>query len=125
MAFINNVDELQALLNACSSTSEWEMFYLAVKIGYIYIYTRFQKGFHIERYIDRYILLFSCTCARVHFSPVIVQLVKKLASTIIFFFDGFFFSNLKRTCRFEFFGFFFLEKCMRSAIQICNGELYG
>ena len=22
---------------------------------YIYIYTRFQKGFHIERYIDRYI----------------------------------------------------------------------
>ena len=33
---------------------------------YIYIYTRFQKGFHIERYIDRYILLISCTCARVH-----------------------------------------------------------
>ena len=27
---------------------------------YIYIYTRFQKGFHMERYIDRYILLFSC-----------------------------------------------------------------
>ena len=49
---------------------------------YIYIYTRFQKGFHIERYIDRYILLFSCTCARVHFSLVIVQLVKNLGSTI-------------------------------------------
>ena len=27
---------------------------------YVYIYTRFQKGFHMERYIDRYILLFSC-----------------------------------------------------------------
>ena len=49
---------------------------------YIYIYTRFQKGFHIERYIDRYILLFSCTCARAHFSLLIVQLVKKLVSTI-------------------------------------------
>ena len=33
---------------------------------YVYIYTRFQKGFHTETYIDRYILLFSCTCARVH-----------------------------------------------------------
>ena len=55
----------------------------------IYIYTRFQKGFHIERYMDRYILLFSCTCARVHFSLVIVQLVKN--STINFFFVGFFF----------------------------------
>ena len=43
---------------------------------YIYIYTHFQKGFHTERYIDRYILLFSCTCARVYFSLVIVQLVK-------------------------------------------------
>ena len=29
-----------------------------------------------QRYMDTYILLFSCTCARVHFSPVIVQLVK-------------------------------------------------
>ena len=29
-----------------------------------------------ERYIVRYILLFLCTCARVHFSLVIVQLVK-------------------------------------------------
>ena len=60
----------------------------------IYIYSRFQKRFHMERYIDIYIyiyiLLFSCTCARVHFSLVIVQLVKKLGSTIIFFFVGFF-----------------------------------
>ena len=41
--------------------------YIKISIyQYIYIYTRFQKGFHIERYIDRYILLFSCTCARVH-----------------------------------------------------------
>ena len=60
------------------------------KYIYIYIYTRFQKGFHIERYIDRYILLFSCTCARVHFSFAIVQLVKNLGSTINFFFVGFF-----------------------------------
>ena len=56
---------------------------------YIYIYTRFQKGFHIERYIDRYMLLFSCTCARVHFSLVIVQLVKKLGSTMNFLFVRF------------------------------------
>ena len=57
---------------------------------YIYIYTLFQKGFHIERDLDRYLLLFSCTCARVHFSFGIVQLVKKLGSTIHFFFVGFF-----------------------------------
>ena len=56
---------------------------------YIYIHTRFQKGFHIERYIDRYMLLFSCTCARVHFSLVIVQLVKKLGSTMRFLFVRF------------------------------------
>ena len=29
------VDELQALLNACSTTREWEIFYLALKTGYI------------------------------------------------------------------------------------------
>ena len=70
-----------------------------------HIYTRFQKGFHIERYIDRYILLFSCTCARVHFSVAIVQRVKKSR-----FNDKFFLrrvlklcSNLKRTCRLSFF----------------------
>ena len=55
----------------------------------VHIYTRFQKGLHIERYIDRYILLFSCMCASVHFSLVIVQLVKKLGSMINFFFVGF------------------------------------
>ena len=43
-------------------------------------------------YIDRYILLFSCTCARVHFSHVIVQLVKKLSSKINFLFVRFFVS---------------------------------
>ena len=42
----------------------------------------FSKRFSLERYIDRYILLFTCTCARVHFSFAIVQLVKKLGSTI-------------------------------------------
>ena len=56
---------------------------------FIYIYTRFQKGFHIERYIDRYILLFSCTCALEHFSLLIVQLVKKLGSTMNFVFVRF------------------------------------
>ena len=41
---------------------------------------------NIDIYI--YILLFSCTCARVHFSPVIVQLVKKLEKnmSLTFFF---------------------------------------
>ena len=57
----------------------------------MYIYSRFQKRFHMERYIDVYILLFSCTCARVHFSLVIVQLVKKLGSTINFSSSGFLF----------------------------------
>ena len=36
MAFITNVREFQALLDACSSTREWEMFFLALKLGYIY-----------------------------------------------------------------------------------------
>ena len=86
---------------------------------YIYIYTRFQKGFHIERYIDRYILLFSCTCARVHFSFAIVQLVKNLGSTINFFFVWFFVPIWK-----EHVVWVFLEKSIRPAIQICNGELF-
>ena len=87
---------------------------------YIYnIYTRFQKGFHIERYIDKYILLFSCTCARVHFSFAIVQLVKNLGSTINFFFVGFFVPIWKKHVVWV-----FLEKSIRPTIQICNGELY-
>ena len=57
---------------------------------YIYIYTRFQKGFHMERYIDRYILLFCCTCARVHFSLVIVRHVKNLVLMRNFLSAGFF-----------------------------------
>ena len=44
---------------------------------YIY-YTRFQKGFHIERYIDRYIPLFSYTCARVHLHLLLSNLWKNL-----------------------------------------------
>ena len=35
MAFVTDVREFQALLDACSSTCEWEIFYLALKIGYI------------------------------------------------------------------------------------------
>ena len=75
--------------------------------------TRFQKGFHIERYI----LLFSCTCARVHFSFAIVQLVKNLGSTINFFFVGFFVPIWKEHVVWAF-------KSIRPAIKICNGELY-
>ena len=59
---------------------------------------------------------FLATCVRVHFSLVIVQLVKKLGSTINFFFVGFFLFQFD-------FCVFFLEKCMRPAIQICNDEL--
>ena len=70
----------------CKKTKVYISIYISLYIKtffktgvYIYIYytyTRFQKGFHAERYIDRYILLFPCTCTRVHFSLVIVQLVK-------------------------------------------------
>ena len=67
-----------------------ELHYPMIQFLINIIYTRFQKGFHIERYIDTYILLFSCTCARVQFSFAIVQLVKKLGSTINVFFVGFF-----------------------------------
>ena len=35
MASITDVNELQALLDACSSTRDWEIFYLALKLGYI------------------------------------------------------------------------------------------
>ena len=63
--------------------SYWICKNMAIEISLIYllyilyIYRPFQKGFHIERYIDRYILLFSCTCARVYFLLAIVQLVKE------------------------------------------------
>ena len=49
-----------------------------IRYIYIYMYTRFQKGFHIERYIDRYILLFSCTCAREHLHLLLSNLWKNL-----------------------------------------------
>ena len=67
---------------------------------YIYIYTRFQKGFHMERYIDRYILLFSCTCARVHFSLVIVQHVKNLVFMRNFLYRVLCFTNAVWICSF-------------------------
>ena len=35
MAFITEVNELQALLDACSSTRDWEIEYLALKLGYM------------------------------------------------------------------------------------------
>ena len=91
---------------------------------YIYIYTRFQKGFHTERYIDRYIFLFSCTSARVYFSLVIYcPTCEKVGSKINFSIVGFFVPIWHVV--WVFFFFFFLEKYMRPAIQICNGELYG
>ena len=82
---------------------------------YIYIYTRFQKGFHIERYIDRYILLFSCTCARVHFSffTCYCPTCEKLGSTINFFFVGFFVPISKEHV--------FYACALR--YKFCNGEL--
>ena len=49
----------------------------------------------MERYIERYILLFSCTCARVHFSFVIVQHVKNLVLMRNFLSVGFFVSLWK------------------------------
>ena len=67
---------------------------------YIYIYTPVFKKVFIERDIDRYIVLFCCTCARAHFSLRIVQLVKKLASTINSLFVRFFvpICQYKREC---------------------------
>ena len=35
MAFVTDVREFQAPLDACSSTREWEIFYLALNIEYI------------------------------------------------------------------------------------------
>ena len=48
----------------------------------IYIHPFSKRFFHRERYIDRHIVLLCCTCSRAHFSLLIVQLVKKLSSTI-------------------------------------------
>ena len=50
----------------------------------------YSERFSWERYIGRYVLWFSCKCARVHFSLVIAQPLKKFGSTISFFFVGFF-----------------------------------
>ena len=88
---------------------------------YIYIYSRFQKRFHMERYIDIYILLLSCTCARA-FVTCYCPTCEKPRFNDKFFLRRVFCSNLKRTCCFA---FFFLEKCMRPATQICNDELYS
>ena len=66
---------------------------------YIYIYTRFQKGFHIERYIDRYIVLFSCTCAGCAFFNSYCPTCEKPRFNDKFFLRRVLCSNLKRTCR--------------------------
>ena len=60
-----------------------------------------KKDFHIEIYIDRYILLFCCTCARVHFSFAIVQPVKNLVQRQILSSSGslFQFVNKKENAR--------------------------
>ena len=61
---------------------------LTTKNGCIYIFTPVFKKVFI--WIDRYILLFSCTCVRVHFSLVIVQHVKNLVLMRNFLSVGFF-----------------------------------
>ena len=50
----------------------------------------------------------------------VVQLVKKNWVNDNFFLRRVLCSNLKRTCRLNFF-----RKCMRPAMQICNSELKG
>ena len=60
--------------------------------------------------------------ARVHFSLVIVQLVKKLRSPTIFPSSGSLF-QLGKNMSLEF--FLSLGKCMRPATQICDDELFG
>jgi len=75
----------------------------------------------MERYIDIYILLLSCTCARA-FVTCYCPTCEKPRFNDKFFLRRVFCSNLKRTCCFA---FFFLEKCMRPATQFCNDELYS
>ena len=89
---------------------------------YIYIYHPFSKRFSY-REIYRYIYIL-CSFAR---APVCIfhLLLSNLWKTRFndkFFRRRVFCSNL--TCHFELFCFF-LEKYMRPAIQICNGELYS
>ena len=56
-----------------------------------YIYTRFQKGFHVERYIDRYIYTFVFLHVRpCAFFTCYCPTCEKLGSTINFFVVGFF-----------------------------------
>ena len=40
MAFVTDVREFQALLGACSSTREWEIFYLALNINKTHTHTQ-------------------------------------------------------------------------------------
>ena len=84
--------------------------YLSILATQSFMLHEKQKGFHIEIYrqIYIYIDIYFCSLAR---APVCIYTCycptcEKLGSTIDLFFVGFFFSNLKRTYRFEFFVFF-------------------
>ena len=57
---------------------------------YLSIYLSIWKPFWKRVYMDRFVVLFCCTCARAYFSLLIVQLVKKLGSTINSLFFRFF-----------------------------------
>ena len=59
--------------------------------GIIVKYTRFQKGFHIERYIDRYIYFCFLTRAPVCIYTCYCLTGEKLGSTINFLFVRFLF----------------------------------
>ena len=66
MVFITNVDELQALLNACSSTQEWELLLDSILVTNdriykqnTYTYTKWSWKLSISILTDRYKTAFS------------------------------------------------------------------
>ena len=78
MAFVTDVREFQAFLDACSSTREWEIFYLSLKIGYINkAHTHTQSGAQNS-------LFQFCLTIRKPFSPFYLQEVKNYLSLVQF-----------------------------------------
>ena len=75
--------------------------YSSIIFLYIYIHTRFQKGFHRERYMDRYIYFCSFARAPVCIFHLLLSNLWKTRFNDKFFRRRVFCSNL--TCRFEFF----------------------
>ena len=69
MAFSTDVRELQALLDACSSTREREIFYLALKTGYInktHTYTKWSRKLSFQ----------FCLTITKPFSPLYLEEIK-------------------------------------------------